>query len=241
MCSSDLGTAGMAFIEYAVQHAATLSEALPSGVAEMAREICPPDSHGQVARVATRFALVGMAGELATTAGITGWAVGEAIAAARTCFAAWLEGRGGAGNVEHVSILRQVSGFFQAHGEARFVWWHRATDDHKPNTINRAGFKRLLTRDGTAINSNADHHKAYGDKVHPADAEESKQEYFVLTEVFRDEISKGFNHKTVARLLIERGLLVADSDGGSTRTVRLPGIGSSRVYCFTPEIAGIAV
>src|SRR5471032_3251956 len=235
------GTAGMAFIEYAVANAAMLSEALPTGVAEMAREICPPDSHGQVARVATRFALVGMAGELATTAGITGWVVGEAIAAARTCFAAWLEGRGGAGNVEHVSILRQVSGFFQAHGEARFVWWHRATDDHKPNTINRAGFKRLLTRDGTAINSNADHHKAYGDKMHPAEAEEARQEYFVLSEVFRDEICKGFNPKTVTRLLIERDLLVTDSDGGPTRQVRLPGIGPSRVYRFTPEIPAIAV
>lgn len=235
------GTAGMAFIEYAVQQATALSDALPSGVAELAREICPVDSHGQVARVATRFALVGMAGELATTAGITGWEAGEAMGAARTCFAAWLEGRGGAGNVEHVSILRQVSGFFQAHGEARFVWWHRATDDHKPNTIMRAGFKRLLTRDGTAINSNADHHKAYGDKMHPAEAEEARQEYFVLSEVFRDEICKGFNPKTVTRLLIDRGLLVTDSDGGATRKERLPGIGAARVYRFKPEIAGVDV
>jgi putative DNA primase/helicase len=233
------GTAGMAFIEYAVQHAGELSDALPSAVTEMAREICPADSHGQVARVATRFALVGMAGELATTAGITGWAVGEAQGAARACFAAWLDGRGGAGNVEHVSILRQVSGFFQAHGEARFVWWHRATDDHKPNTINRAGFKRLLTRDGTAISSNAEHHKAYGDRVHPADAEDSRQEYFVLSEVFRDEICKGFNPKTVTRLLIERGLLMTDSDGGATRRERLPGMGAARVYRFKPEIAGV--
>jgi putative DNA primase/helicase len=182
-----------------------------------------------------------MAGELATTAGITGWAAGEAIGAARACFAAWLDGRGGAGNVEHVSILRQVSGFFQAHGEARFVWWHRATDDHKPNTINRAGFKRLLTRDGTAINSNAEHHKAYGDRVHPADAEECQQEYFVLSEVFRDEICKGFNPKTVTRLLIERGLLMTDSDGGATRRERLPGMGAARVYRFKPEIAGVEV
>ena len=235
------GTAGMAFIEYAVQQAGSLSDALPSGVAELAREICPVDSHGQVARVATRFALVGMAGELATTAGITGWDTGEAMGAARTCFAAWLEGRGGAGNVEHVSILRQVSGFFQAHGEARFAWWHRAMDDHKPNTIMRAGFKRLLTRDGTAINSNADHHKAYGDKMHPAEAEEARQEYFVLSEVFRDEICKGFNPKTVTRLLIERGLLVTDSDGGATRKERLPGIGAARVYRFKPEIAGVDV
>jgi putative DNA primase/helicase len=233
------GTAGMAFIEYAVAHAAMLSEMLQVSVAQLARDICPADSHGQVSRVATRFALVGTAGELATSAGITGWEAGEAMSAARTCFTAWLDGRGGAGNVEHVSILRQVSGFFQAHGESRFVWWHRATDDHKPNTINRAGFKRLLSADGTAINSNSDHHKAYGDKVHPADAEAARQEYFVLPEVFRNEVCKGYNPKTVTRLLVERGLLVTDGEASVTRKERLPGIGLMRVYRFTPDIVGL--
>lgn len=236
------GTAGMAFIEYAVQYAATLSNRLRSRVDALALDMCPMDSHGQVARVAARFSLVGEAGELATHAGITGWDKGEATAAARTCFAAWLEGRGGAGNVEHVSILRQVSGFFQAHGEARFVWWHRATDDHKPNTINRAGFKRLLASDGTAISTNADHYAAYGDKVHPKDAEESEQEYFVLPEVFKSEICKGFNAKTVTRLLIERGLLMTEGEGdkaGATRKERLPGLGLVRCYRFKPGIIGV--
>lgn len=232
------GTAGMAFIEYAVADAAMLGEVLQENVAQLAKDLCPSDAHGQVSRVATRFALVGVAGELATTAGITGWASGEAITAARTCFAAWLEGRGGAGNVEHVSILRQVSGFFQAHGDSRFTWWHRATDDHKPNTINRAGFRRLVTADGMEISSNADHIKAYGDKVHPKDAEETRQEYFVLPEVFRNEICKGFNPKTVARLLIERGLLVAGGES-ATRPERIPGQGTVRVYRFNPEVVGI--
>jgi putative DNA primase/helicase len=235
------GTAGMAFIEYAVENAAMLAEALQTEVPALARAISPQGAHGQVSRVATRFALVGMAGELATSAGITGWAAGEATEAAKKCFQAWLDGRGGAGNVEHTAILRKVSGFFQAHGEARFVWWHRAMDDHKPNTINRAGFKRLLTRDGTAINTNADHHKEYGDTMHPGEADEVQQEYFVLSEVFRDEICKGLDPKIVTRLLIERGLLMPDSDGGPTRSERLPGIGKARVYRFKPEIAGLGV
>jgi putative DNA primase/helicase len=235
------GTAGMAFIDYAVREMGPLREALQENVGALAKELCPADAHGQVSRVATRFALVGTAGELATAAGITGWESGEAIDAARTCFAAWLEGRGGAGNVEHTSILRQVSGFFQAHGDARFTWWHRANDDHKPNTINRAGFKRMLSRDGTAINSNADHHKAYGDKMHPDDAEHASQEYFVFSEIFRDEICKGFNPKTVTRLLVEQGLLLTDSDGGATRKERLPGMGMARVYRFKPEVVGLNV
>lgn len=235
------GTAGMEFIEYAVRHAAMLREVLQENVSALAKQLCPADAHGQVSRVATRFALVGTAGELATAAGITGWETGEATAAARTCFAAWLEGRGGAGNVEHTSILRQVVGFFQAHGDARFTWWHRANDDHKPNTINRAGFKRMLSPDGKEISSNADHHKEYGDKMHPADAEQSSMEYFVFSEVFRDEMCKGFNHKTVTKLLLDQGLLVAGVDGGATRSERLPGLGKSRVYRFNSDIVGLNV
>lgn len=237
----NFGTAGMAFIEYVVQHVRMLTELLQSNVPTLAREMCPVDAHGQVSRVATRFALVGVAGELATNAGITGWAPGEATSAATTCFHAWLEGRGGAGNVEHTAIMRQVSAFFQAHGESRFVWWHRAMDDHKPNTINRAGFKRMLAADGSEINSNSDHHKAYGDKMHPADAEEARQEYFVLPEVFRNEICKGFSVQTVTRLLIERGVLMPEGKSSATRQERLPGIGKTRVYRFRPEVVGMDV
>jgi putative DNA primase/helicase len=147
------GVAGMAFIERAVASAGKLSETLRSRVNNLTQEICPAGAHGQVSRVASRFALVGIAGEMATAAGITGWTQGEAQAAARNCFNAWLDGRGGAGNTEHSSIIRQVSGFFQVHGDARFVWWHRANDDRKPNTINRAGL--ALQRAG---------HYAFSDK-----------------------------------------------------------------------------
>ncbi|MGZ9045942.1 MAG: DUF927 domain-containing protein [Telluria sp.] len=233
------GTAGIALIEHLVGDVANISDAIASGVSGLAREMCPPEAHGQVARVATRFALVGLSGEVATSAGITGWAPGEAITAARACFNNWLEGRGGAGNVEHVSILRQVSAFFQAHGNARFVTWHRSTDDHAPNTINRAGFRRYLTGEGAAINTNADHHRAYGDAVHPEESAKIEQEYFVLSEVFKNEICKGFNHKLVAQLLIKEGLLMPESaaDGASaTRKERLPGIGLVRCYRFKPGI-----
>ncbi|MEO8818881.1 MAG: hypothetical protein ABI393_11525 [Paralcaligenes sp.] len=64
----------------------------------------------QVLRVARRFALVALAGELATGAGLTGWAKGEASAAARECFASWLENFGGAGNQEQRAILAHVRG-----------------------------------------------------------------------------------------------------------------------------------
>lgn len=241
MSQQHYGVAGMQFIEWAVANAAKLGQGLRQKVSDAARAMCPDDAHGQVARVASRFALVGVAGELATAAGITGWVQGEAMAAAKVCFAAWIDGRGGAGNSEHVAILRQVSGFFQLHGDARFVWWHRASDDRKPNTINRAGFKRMLTKDGNPINSNSDHHKEYGDIMHPVDAEGCELEYFVFSEIFKGEICKGFNPKSVTRLLIERGLLLPEGGGEKVRAdrkERLPGMGNVRCYRFSPKIVG---
>lgn len=237
------GTAGIAFIEYAVSNAADWSEQLPASVTELATEMCPQDSHGQVSRVATRFALVGMAGELATGAGITGWVPGEASDAARACFAAWLSGRGGAGNVEHTTILRQVSGFFQLHGSSRFVSWHRATDDHAPNVINRAGYRRMITGEGNAISTHAEHHANYGDRIHPIDAEKAEYEYFMFPDVFRNEVCKGFDPKLVSRLLIDRGLLEPEPGpkGGATRKERLPGAGLVRCYRFKPGIIAVEV
>lgn len=240
---NNYGTAGIAFIEYAVANAAEWLGHLPESVADLAVEMSPADSHGQVSRVATRFALVGMAGELATGAGITGWDAGEASSAARTCFAAWLNGRGGAGNVEHTTILRQVSGFFQLHGSSRFVSWHRATDDHAPNVINRAGYRRMITGEGKAINSHADHHATYGDRMHPIDAAQAEYEYFMFTDVFKTEVCKGFDPKLVTRLLIERGLLETETGpkAGATRRERLPGVGMVRIYKFKPNIVSVEV
>lgn len=237
------GTAGIAFIEFAVSNVTEWSAHLPTSVADLATEMCPVDSHGQVSRVAARFALVGMAGELATGAGITGWETGEASSAARTCFTAWLNGRGGAGNVEHTTILRQVSNFFQLHGSSRFVSWHRATDDHAPNVINRAGYRRMITGEGKAINSNAEHHASYGDRIHPVDAAQAEYEYFMFPDVFKGEVCKGFDPKLVTRLLIERGLLETETGpkAGATRRERLPGVGMVRIYKFKPGIVSVEV
>jgi len=229
------GTAGMALIEYAVKDYDSISEALTSGIAQLVRQWCPADSHGQVTRVAARMAHVGLSGEIATDRGITGWAVGEAIAAAHTCFLAWMDGRGGSGNVEHVSILRQVSAFFQAHGNARFTAWHRANDSHAPATINRAGLRRMITGEGKAISTPTDHHKAFGEAIHPDESEKIEQEYFVLPEVYRNEICKGYDHKTVSKLLIKNGML-DPGPKSATRSERLPGIGNISCYRFKPSV-----
>jgi putative DNA primase/helicase len=97
------------------------------------------------------FSLVAAGGELATAAGVTGWADGEATEAATTCFNDWLSSRGTAGDIEHDRMLALLPDFIQVNGDSRFAWAHRAMDDHAPKTINQAGFKRMVSKAGTLL------------------------------------------------------------------------------------------
>lgn len=112
----------------------------------------PDDGEGQDKRAAGRFALLALAGEVATEYGITGWPEGEAIKAASECFKLWRTSRG-KGNDERRQILDKVSGFIERHGDGRFSdadasnesqlrdragWWRDSTD----------GREYLFTTDG---------------------------------------------------------------------------------------------
>ena len=85
-----------------------------------------PDAGGQVRSVGLRFALAGIAGELAQEAGITGWPEGHATEAALTCFRAWLAERGTVGAREDVQAVKQLRNFIARHGDARFLVWGEA-------------------------------------------------------------------------------------------------------------------
>ncbi|WP_073427101.1 DUF927 domain-containing protein [Paraburkholderia terricola] len=235
------GVAGIAFLEWAAQRHERLVDALRTRMLPLVREWVPNDAHSQVSRVAARFALVGVAGELASEAGITGWPEGTATAAAQASFRAWLTVRGGTGNAEHAAMLRQVRSFFEAHGDARFVWWHRALDDRKPNTMHRAGFKRLLADGEHPISSNKDFYGAFGDAMGDESAAGCEIEYYVLSEVFRSEVCKGFDHKAVARLLVEVGALVPEGETRPDRKERLPGMSAQRCYRFSPKLFDMEV
>ena len=107
---------------------------------------------GQVKRAAARFALAGMAGELATEYGLTAWEPGAAVKSAIVAFNAWRDHRG-ATNAEQHQIVEAVSGFITRHGDARFSdvdatrdtmvrdragWWRNGTN----------GREYLFTPDG---------------------------------------------------------------------------------------------
>lgn len=77
---------------------------------------------GQDKRAAGRFALLALAGEVATEYGITGWTEGAAVAAAVAGFQAWRSMRGG-GNDERRQILDKLAAFLERHGDSRFSDW----------------------------------------------------------------------------------------------------------------------
>ena len=183
--------------------------------------------------------MVGAAGELATEAGLTGWASGESEQAARACFNAWLTARGGNGNGEVVAMLRQVRRFLETHGEGRFAMWHRGADDHAPKTLQRAGVRRMLNADGEPIKTNNQHGQEYGDRMPAALGEGVSFEYYILAETFRAEVCQGFDYQAVCRVLIDHGCLVPDKGRPFDCRPRLPGVGPTTCYRITPAIFGL--
>jgi len=172
---------------------------------------------GQDSRAADKFALVGLAGELATHFGITNWPKGAANEAAKACFNAWLDNRGGEGSLEDKQIVQQVALFFERYGESRFTRWDSEeprVDEHVPRTDNRCGFRKteVMFRHGSN--------------------ESTETIYYVLPESFRTELCKGLNLKNAIKLLRELGALERSSDGKNSIPYRLPGYGKKKQRCY---------
>ena len=134
--ASHYGHAGRAFLERLTRHHDD------SFSDELAQLLALPEfaanGDGQVKRAATRFALLALAGELATGYGVTGWEAGAATAAAADLFKAWKQQRGSTGaNMEQAQIKAAVLGFIEQHGASRFQ------DMGKPDATvhNRAGWR----------------------------------------------------------------------------------------------------
>lgn len=209
-CQQQHGTAGRAFLQQLVQQRDAVAGLIRDARASFLSEDVPAGASGQVVRAASRFALVAVAGEIATAWGLTGWQQGEAMAAAVRLFAEWLAGRGGAGDAETRDGLAAVRAFLEAHGESRFTPWD-ADPAAAARTMNRAGFKRL---------------------------EDDGLWFYVLPAAFRKELCKGFNASNLAKAMAGRGWLKMQSDDRTTYKAKLPGMGNkpSNVYLVTPVI-----
>ena len=213
------GTAGRAWLEHLTDNTDGLARTLRERMDKAEAALVPEAALGQVQRVGRRFALVAVAGELATEAGLTGWPAGTATAAAHRCLNAWVEARpGGIGLSESVQMMRQMRGHFAPHGDARYVDWGRADDDHAPKTMNRAGWRKPLK-------STAGPEEVIG------------WEWYVLPDVFRTEICKGFSERACLQLLKDRGHLHTEGKRpGFGCSASPPGAGKCMVYRIKSSI-----
>ncbi|WP_027368265.1 DUF927 domain-containing protein [Desulfocurvibacter africanus] len=163
---------------------------------------CPADADGQVRRVAARFALCAVAGEMAAEWGILPWRAGEALEAAKRCLDEWIAGRGGAGASEDRAILTVVRLFLEQHGAARFQDLDEEGKANAEKCINRAGFRRKTP---------------------------GGHEFIFLPSVFDAEVLRGHDVNRAAKVLQRAGWLRTNERGLRAR-VQLPGLGRQRCY-----------
>jgi putative DNA primase/helicase len=214
------GTAGPAFVEWLIGNEAEARKKIKVWMKEFSDKYVPPNSSGEIYRVADRFALVGAAGKLATEAGITGWQQGAAMEAAGQCFKRWLAGRC-TGSLDLEKAIDQVRGCLLTN-ESRFELLSDDRDgfpvtDPRPTPIpNRLGFRQTIGTGATAA-----------------------VEYLITSGAFKNEVCKGYDATKVAGELAKRGHL-RKSKGRLQVQQRIPGMGSkaARFYAIQSSILG---
>jgi uncharacterized protein (DUF927 family) len=186
-------------------------------------EFLPKAAAPEIGRALQRFGIVAVAGEIATEMGITGWEPGMATLAAVRCFKAWIKDRGGIGQTDMQSALRQVKFFLETHGASRFesivTRKNYDTGDDIHNRIsNRAGYWKADDSESAAD----------GDRF-----------FFVLPEVFRREVCAGFDYRAVAAELAKGKFLLRPDEKNLTTPVTVPTGGRIRVYVLHSRILDI--
>ena len=205
------GATGLEYLRRLVEKRSEQADAIRRCIDNFVSSVVPKGSAGQISRVARRFGLAAVAGELATDYGLTGWPQGSANEAARICLDSWIESFGGTSDREARQILSQVKAFFEAHGSSRFS---DVSEINETKITNRAGFYKAA---------------GFGENL--------EKTYCVLPEVFKHEVCKGLNFRTAIKTLLKAGWLEAGSDK-TPQKQRIPALGSkpTNVYVINGKM-----
>lgn len=230
------GTAAVAFLEFLAGRLAADPDyardvLLPRVRAWTARHV-PAGSDGQVQRAAQRVAVVAVAGEVATEAGVTGWQAGAVEDAAAVIFRDWLVERGGTGSREDHHLFSSFRRFIGVHGASRFTTLKDPSPDSEAaptepappdeRTLNRAGWRWL------EANERGELRWVYG----------------MIPEVFATEIAMplGLEEREARVRLGNAGYIRSQHDKGGARwTIRprvIPGAGRPRLIVVEPRMLG---
>lgn len=155
-------------------------------------------------RVASRFAMLDAAGELAT--GITGWTTGESHAATQRAFDDWLQDFG-LDNREKYQVISRARDFIQRHALSRFqpYTYGRQNGDMDVNYG-----ARITSLAGYLVRGRRD---------------DGLPEYHIIPSVFDEEILCGINRNFGCQALKEAGILIHAGDKNwTTKTIKVNGI-----------------
>ncbi len=130
------GHLGPAFVERLL--AADDRNDLPDGFATVRARFI--EDNAQAGRVADRFAVIALAGEMAIAYGLLPWVAGSALADCQLLYGEWLR-RVGSGNAEDRQILAGITDFIDKHGSSRFS---DVGFDPDTKVLNRAGYFELI-------------------------------------------------------------------------------------------------
>lgn len=252
------GTAAPAFLDYLVCLVAAepdLGERLRDWVRSLVAEWmeAAPNASGQVRSVARRFALVAVAGEMATEAGITGWDPTEAADAARVCFFAWLSERGTPGAREDAQAVAQLRDFLTRHGDARFQDWKEVTEacvncgeavSVSARTCSRCGHPRSDTTGQGELDIPPPQSERFrtgnraGWKRRLIESATPQAWHYYLTADGMREALAGLDQRQARKVLLARGFLAPGPDGKSAGSFTPPGHHKARLYHILPTIFG---
>jgi putative DNA primase/helicase len=215
------GTAGRAWLEHLVADYRSDPDLLRRALSALRDRFLAAQqgltgADTQVRSVASRFAVLAAAGELATRYGVLAWPGGEALRAVGASFQTWLTDRGSIGPGDDAAAVLQVRHFIEAHGDSRFSQIlpedanapERLSDRPTPN---RVGFRKLV-----------------GDEW----------EYWILPESWGATVCKGLSISpaAAAEALRVQGLLVDSTERYKAGRVVVPGVGRLRAYRVSSSI-----
>ena len=230
------GSAGPAFVQVITERLA--APEFQDGLAERIGDTVAgwlashPDATGQVRSVARRFALVAVAGELATESGITGWTAGEAEEAAARLFRAWLAARGSAGAREDQQAIEQLRAFMVAHGVSRFERWDK---DKRPNS------EGDVVAEAAPVERVSVQHRAGWRRWIEEEDGRGFWRYYMTREAMGEALA-GLDFRAAVRVLADAGHITRDKDGKSTVLRRPPGVEKNmRLFEVRSTILGAGV
>ena len=187
------GVSGMVWLDYLTSNKDKVMVQAKQLLEQYNLELIADIQQGHISRVANTFALLAVAGELATQAGITGWKAGTAFDAVKTVFNTWVNGFEYVGDYQNREYILAVKAFLEAYESSRF---EAITPDIESieKIINRVGYWKI---------------------------EKGEKLFIVLPEQFKNEVCKGHDSKKVANALLIEKLLEHDT-GKTSKTVRVP-------------------